>query len=321
MATFSKAAKKGLVFVWVIETHDLTKVFRSAWGKVVVAVDGINLRVPSGCVFGFLGPNGAGKTTTLNLLLGNLRPTKGTALLLGHPIGDPEVRRLVGYLPEKFQFHDFLTSEEFLDFHAQLLGVPKRIRKKRIDEVLDFVGLKERRKSKLREFSKGMLQRIGIAQALLNEPRLVILDEPTSALDPLGRREVRDLIVRLKAEGITVFLNSHLLSEVEMTCDAVAIINKGRLVFQGQLKELLQMPTQLDIRFQNPSSKWQQVVASFGEIISVKGDGLSVRVQDEKLIPDLIESLVKSGARLLSVVPKRLSLEDLFVKVVTDEQI
>ncbi|MCS7187095.1 MAG: ABC transporter ATP-binding protein [Armatimonadetes bacterium] len=309
------------MFVWVIETHDLTKVFRSAWGKVVVAVDGINLRVPSGCVFGFLGPNGAGKTTTLNLLLGNLRPTKGTALLLGHPIGDPEVRRLVGYLPEKFQFHDFLTSEEFLDFHAQLLGVPKRIRKKRIDEVLDFVGLKERRKSKLREFSKGMLQRIGIAQALLNEPRLVILDEPTSALDPLGRREVRDLIVRLKAEGITVFLNSHLLSEVEMTCDAVAIINKGRLVFQGQLKELLQMPTQLDIRFQNPSSKWQQVVASFGEIISVKGDGLSVRVQDEKLIPDLIESLVKSGARLLSVVPKRLSLEDLFVKVVTDEQI
>ncbi|MCS7263839.1 MAG: ABC transporter ATP-binding protein [Armatimonadetes bacterium] len=306
--------------MWAIETKELTKIFRTLIGKAITAVDRLNLQVPTGCVFGFLGPNGAGKTTTLNLLLGNLRPTKGTAFLFGQPAGKPEVRRLVGYLPEKFQFHDFLTAEEFLDFHARLLGLAKKFRKERIDEVLDFVGLQHRRKSKLREFSRGMLQRIGIAQALLSEPKLVILDEPTSALDPLGRREVRDLIVQLKSKGVTVFLNSHLLSEVEMTCDAVAIINKGKLVFQGRLSDLLQMPTQLDIRVQNPSPQWQNIASSFGEIVSVNSDAFSVQLKDEKDVPDLIAALVKSGARLLSVVPKRLSLEDLFVKVVRNEQ-
>lgn len=302
-----------------IETKNLTKIFRTLTGKKLVAVDSLNLQVPIGCVFGFLGPNGAGKTTTLNLLLGNLRPSGGKAFLLGQPAGNPEVRRIIGYLPEKFQFHDFLTAEEFLDFHARLLGLPKILRRERIEAVLEFVGLQGRRKSKLKEFSRGMLQRIGIAQSLLNEPKLVILDEPTSALDPLGRREVRDLILRLKGEGVTVFLNSHLLSEVEMTCDAVAIINKGRLVFQGQLRELLKMPTQIDIRFQNPSPQWQQIAATFGEVISVNSDALSVRVREENIVPELIEALVKSGARLISVVPKRLSLEDLFVKVVAHE--
>lgn len=302
-----------------IETKNLTKIFRTLTGKKLVAVDSLNLQVPIGCVFGFLGPNGAGKTTTLNLLLGNLSPSGGKAFLLGQPAGNPEVRRIIGYLPEKFQFHDFLTAEEFLDFHARLLGLPKILRRERIEAVLEFVGLQGRRKSKLKEFSRGMLQRIGIAQSLLNEPKLVILDEPTSALDPLGRREVRDLILRLKGEGVTVFLNSHLLSEVEMTCDAVAIINKGRLVFQGQLRELLKMPTQIDIRFQNPSPQWQQIAATFGEVISVNSDALSVRVREENIVPELIEALVKSGARLISVVPKRLSLEDLFVKVVAHE--
>lgn len=306
--------------MWAIETRDLTKVFRTLTGKAVTAVSGLNLRVPVGDVFGFLGPNGAGKTTTLQLLLGNMRPTGGTAFLFGHPVGDPEIRRLVGYLPEKFQFHDFLTAEEFLDFHARLHGLPARLRRQRVDAVLEFVGLQQRRRSKLREFSRGMLQRLGLAQALLNEPRLVILDEPTSALDPLGRRAVRDLIVQLKAQGVTVFLNSHLLSEVEMTCDTVAIINRGRLLFQGQLRELLQVPTQLDIRVQNPSPQWQRIAAAFGEIVAVNGDVLSVRTRDENAVPDLVVALVNAGARLLSVVPKRLSLEDLFVQVVTDER-
>ncbi|GBC99068.1 putative ABC transporter ATP-binding protein YxlF [bacterium HR17] len=306
--------------MWAIETRDLTKVFRTLTGKAVTAVSGLNLRVPVGDVFGFLGPNGAGKTTTLQLLLGNMRPTRGTAFLFGHPVGDPEIRRLVGYLPEKFQFHDFLTAEEFLDFHARLHGLPARLRRQRVDAVLEFVGLQQRRRSKLREFSRGMLQRLGLAQALLNEPRLVILDEPTSALDPLGRRAVRDLIVQLKAQGVTVFLNSHLLSEVEMTCDTVAIINRGRLLFQGQLRELLQVPTQLDIRVQNPSPQWQRIAAAFGEIVAVNGDVLSVRTRDENAVPDLVVALVNAGARLLSVVPKRLSLEDLFVQVVTDER-
>lgn len=311
---------KGLIPVWAIETHDLTKIYRKPFGKGVIAVDRLNLRVPIGCVFGFLGPNGAGKTTTLHLLLGNLRPTEGTAFLFGQPAGDPEIRRLIGYLPEKFQFHEFLTADEFLDFHARLFGLPVSLRRKRIDAVLEFVGLQKRRKSKLREFSKGMLQRIGIAQALLNEPKLVILDEPTSALDPLGRCEVRDLILKLKTQGVTVFLNSHLLSEVEMTCDSVAIINRGQLIFQGQLRQSLQMTMQLDIRVQNPSPQWQNIAALFGEIISVNEDALLVQVNDENSVPELISALVKSGARLMSVVPKRLSLEDLFVQVVTDEK-
>ncbi|MFA0732484.1 MAG: hypothetical protein LKKZDAJK_000528 [Candidatus Fervidibacter sp.] len=305
--------------MWAIETDGLTKIFRSLGRKPLVAVQDLNLRVPIGSVFGFLGPNGAGKTTTLNLLLGNLRPTRGKGRIFGYPIGNPEVRRLVGYLPEKFQFHDFLTAEEFLDFHARLLSLPSSVRRRRVDAVLEFVGLQGRRRSKVREFSRGMLQRLGIAQALLNEPKLVILDEPTSALDPLGRWEVRNLILRLKEQGVTVFLNSHLLSEVEMTCDAVAILNKGRLVFQGRLDELLSEPLELDIRFQNPSPSWRDIAAQWGTVVSVNGDALTVRVGREDAIPDLIAALVNNGARLMSVVPKRFSLEDLFVQVIRDE--
>jgi ABC-2 type transport system ATP-binding protein len=251
--------------------------------------------------------------------LGNLRPTRGTGRIFGYPIGNPEVRRLIGYLPEKFQFHDFLTAEEFLDFHARLLGLPSSVRRQRIDAVLEFVGLQERRRSKVREFSRGMLQRLGIAQALLNEPKLIILDEPTSALDPLGRWEVRNLILRLKEQGVTVFLNSHLLSEVEMTCDAVAILNKGRLVFQGRLDELLSEPLELDIRFQNPSPSWRDIAVKWGTVVGVNGDMLMVRVRTEDAIPDLIAALVSNGARLMSVVPKRFSLEELFVQVIRDE--
>ena len=305
--------------MWAIETDGLTKIFRSLGRKPLVAVQDLNLRVPIGSVFGFLGPNGAGKTTTLNLLLGNLRPTRGKGRIFGYPIGNPEVRRLVGYLPEKFQFHDFLTAEEFLDFHARLLSLPSSVRRRRVDAVLEFVGLQGRRRSKVREFSRGMLQRLGIAQALLNEPKLVILDEPTSALDPLGRWEVRNLILRLKEQGVTVFLNSHLLSEVEMTCDAVAILNKGRLVFQGRLAELLSEPLELDIRFQNPSPSWRDIAAQWGTVVSVNGDALTVRVGREDAIPDLIAALVNNGARLMSVVPKRFSLEDLFVQVIRDD--
>lgn len=303
---------------WAIETYELTKVFRSFLGKQVVAVDGLNLRVPVGCVFGFLGPNGAGKTTTLQLLLGNLRPTRGSASLFGLPIGNPEVRRLIGYLPEKFQFHDFLTAEEFLDLHARLLGLPAKMRGRRIDEVLAFVGLEERRRSPVRQFSRGMLQRLGIAQALLNEPLLVILDEPTSALDPLGRREVRDLILQLKQRGVTVFLNSHLLSEVERTCDFVAILNKGRLVAQGTLSELTTTSLKVNIRVANSASQWQHLAAQFGNLLSVDGDTLTVQVPEENCIADLVAAFVQNGARVLSVVPQRTSLEDFFVQVVSD---
>jgi ABC-2 type transport system ATP-binding protein len=223
-----------------IETHGLGKSYRgSLFKRPFTAVEALDLSVPRGQVFGFLGPNGAGKTTTIMMLLGNVRPSRGRGWVLGQPIGNVEARRQLGFLPEKFQFHDFLQADEFLDLHGKLCGMPPKRRRERIGEALELVGLAERRRSRLSQFSKGMQQRIGLAQALLHEPDLVILDEPTSALDPIGRRQVRDIIVHLKARGATVFLNSHLLSEIEMTCDQVAVLNRGRLIRQGTLDELL----------------------------------------------------------------------------------
>lgn len=305
--------------MWAIETCGLTKVFRSIFGSKLTAVDNLSLQVPVGTVFGFLGPNGAGKTTTLNMLLGNVRPTNGTAKIFGLPISNVEVRRQIGFLPEKFQFHDFLTAEEFLNFHAQLYGIPHRLRQQRIRGVLKAVGLFERRHSKIREYSKGMQQRLGIAQALINEPNLVILDEPTSGLDPIGRRDVRDIILALKEQGVTVFLNSHLLSEVEMTCDAVGIINKGKLVFQGTMEELLQEPLSLEIKVQNLSLDLLDLAGEWGRVVSLDNDRFEVQVRDENVIPDLVSSLVAKGARIVALIPKRHSLEDMFIKVVGNE--
>lgn len=189
---------------------------------------GLDLTVQPGEVFGFLGPNGAGKTTTVKILLGLVAPTSGSSHLLGRPSGNAEARRRVGYLPENFRFHDWLTGYQLLDFHARLAGVEAAERRARIPRVLDMVGLGGRGNDRIRGYSKGMTQRIGLAQAIIHEPDLVLLDEPTSALDPVGRREVRDLIRSLRARGMTVFLNSHLLSEVEMVCDRVAIVEIGR---------------------------------------------------------------------------------------------
>jgi ABC-2 type transport system ATP-binding protein len=226
--------------MWAIETRNLRKVYRPLFGgNPITAVDNLNLQVPAGTVFGFLGPNGAGKTTTIQILIGNVYPTAGEAFVLGYRAGALAAKRKLGFLPEKFQFHDFLTAEEFLRMHGRLAKMDGATLQRRIDEVLELVGLAERRTSKIREFSKGMQQRIGLAQAILHDPDLVILDEPTSALDPLGRRRVREVVQYLKERGKTVFLNSHLLSEVERSCDQVAIINKGRVVVQGTLDELL----------------------------------------------------------------------------------
>ena len=212
----------------LIETHDLSK----NYGETV-AVAGLTLTVGQGEVFGFLGPNGAGKTTTVKMLLGLVAPSAGEARLLGRRPGDPAIMGRVGFLPEHFRFPAWLTAADFLDVHARLYGLSAAERRVRIPKLLARVGLGDRPRSKLGDFSKGMLQRVGLAQALLNDPALVFLDEPTSGLDPLGRREVRDLIHELRAAGVTVFLNSHFLSEVEVTCDRVAIVKRGRIVRLG----------------------------------------------------------------------------------------
>lgn len=305
-----------------IETANLRKEYGGSPGKVgFVAVQDLSFSVPRGQVFGFLGPNGAGKTTTINMLLGNIKPTSGEAMLLGRPIGDREARAKLGFLPEKFQFHEFLTAEEFLDLHGRLYGMGQAARRQRIPEVLEQVGLIARRKSKIGEFSKGMQQRVGLAQAILNDPDLVILDEPTSALDPLGRREVREIVAGLKANGKTVLLNSHLLSEIEMTCDQVAILKAGQVVRLGRIDDLLAAPSTVEMRVGNQSAGLLRALESLAHTVTANGEMVTATIADEEIIPELAAAVIGHGGRLMSLVPRRESLEDLFIRVVEDSRV
>ena len=300
-----------------IETVEISKKYRG-----FMAVKDLSLSVPRGEVFGFLGPNGAGKTTTIMMLLGNVRPSSGRATLLGKPIGDVQTRRMVGFLPEKFQFHDFLTATEFLQLHGKLAGMSSTARAQRIPEVLERVGLEDRAKSKIREFSKGMQQRIGLAQAILHDPELVILDEPTSALDPIGRRDVRDIVLELRGRGKTVLLNSHLLSEIEMTCDRVAIVKRGQIATQGTMDELLAFSSSIDVEVREMNDAamkaLQQVSAKLKfERVPIRKFTVWVRGEDD--IPEVARALVENGVKLLSLVPKRETLEELFVRIIETE--
>src|SRR6266849_9697408 len=224
----------------VVQTEQLSKIFRVGFrGKRVTAVDGLSLEVRRGEVFGFLGPNGAGKTTTLKILMGLIYPTSGTARLFNLDMGDPRAKTRLGFLPESPYFYDYLTSREFLEFYGYLFGLWGAVLGKRVDELLELVGMTHAKDLQLRKFSKGMLQRVGVAQALINDPELVVLDEPMSGLDPIGRKEIRDLILELRAEGKTVLYSTHILSDVELTCDRVAIVVRGRLRDSGPLDKLL----------------------------------------------------------------------------------
>ena len=223
----------------VIETRDLTKVYAGFLKPQVLAVDRLTMTVGRGEVFGLLGPNGSGKTTTTKLLLGLIFPTAGSATVLGKPAGDIAAKTRIGFLPEESYLYRFLNAEETLDFYGKIFALPRRDRRRRIDELIELVGLQHARKRALRGYSKGMSRRIGIAQALINDPELIFLDEPTSGLDPIGRNEVKELIVRLKGLGKTVMLCTHLLPDVQDVCDRVAILNRGRLCEQGSLDDLL----------------------------------------------------------------------------------
>lgn len=291
-----------------IETHGLRKVYGQK-----VAVHDVTLAVPEGEVFGFLGPNGAGKSTTVKMLLGLAFPTSGTARLLGQPLGTVATKRRIGFLPEQFRFHEWLRAEEFLDLHGDLYGLSRAERRRRIPEVLDLVGLSGRGRDRLRTYSKGMLQRAGLAQALLNDPALVFLDEPTSALDPIGRREVRDLIRSLKARGMTVFLNSHLLGEVESVCDRVAIVDRGRIVRSGPIQELLQESLALDLTLGPYDEGALRLIEQYGAIETREERELRVRLDLLDDVPRLVEALVQAGVAVYGVTPHRRSLEDVFL--------
>ncbi|HEX2992967.1 MAG TPA: ABC transporter ATP-binding protein [Anaerolineales bacterium] len=297
--------------VAAIETDQLRKEFGDN-----IAVEGLTLQVAQGEVFGFLGPNGAGKTTSIKMLLGLVAPTSGKAALLGAPIGDRATLARVGFLPEHFRFQDWLTAGEFLWLHGELLGMERQALKTRRDELLERVGLAPFRNKQLRTFSKGMLQRIGLAQALLNHPALVFLDEPTSGLDPVGRRLVRDVIHELRNEGTCVFLNSHLLSEIEVTCDRVAFIRHGEVVRTLELASLNGNQSVVTIRASGLTPTMVSEMARWGRDIQANGEQLTLTVHNEASIPEINRYLVAQGASVFAISPSRLSLEDIFIETV-----
>lgn len=294
-----------------IKTDGLRKVFGDR-----AAVKGLTLQVEQGEVFGFLGPNGAGKTTSIKMLLGLVRPTSGTAALLGKPMGERSTRARIGFLPEHFRFQDWLTAREFLELHGQLYEMEAHDLDSRADELIERVGLSDFRDKPLRTFSKGMLQRIGLAQALLNRPALVFLDEPTSGLDPVGRRLVRDIIHELQLEGTSVFLNSHLLSEIEVTCDRVAFIRFGEVVRVLELASLDQNLSRVSIRATGLTAEVLEGLAQWGEEVQANGEHLTLTVRNESDLPEINRYLVTRSVQVFALTPNRLSLEDIFIETV-----
>lgn len=298
-----------------IQTQHLRKVFGEDQ-NAKVAVSDLSLTVERGEVFGFLGPNGAGKTTSVKMLLGLISPTSGSASVLGLPPSDPRSRAKVGFLPEHFRFHDWLTAREFLAFHARLYKMPEEVAAGRIPELLELTGLTPHAGKRLHAFSKGMLQRIGLAQALLNEPELVFLDEPTSGLDPVGRRLVRDIIRELSSQGTTVFLNSHLLSEVEITCHRVAFIKNGEVVSIRSLEGLVEGELTVQVRAHPLTPEVVAGLARWSSDVRADGEHLTLTLQSEADLPAITRYLVEQNLEVYALQPQKISLEDLFIQIV-----
>ena len=288
-----------------------------AYGGRTVAVADLTLRVDAGSIFGFLGPNGAGKTTSVKMLLGLVRPTCGTGTVLGAPLGDRRTRGRIGYLPELFRYPDWSSGAEVLRYHAALAGIERAARDREIDRVLGLAGLSSRAGDRVGTYSKGMQQRLGLAVALLGDPDLVFLDEPTSALDPIGRRDVREVLRSLRAQGKTVFLNSHLLTEVEQVCDRVAFVRAGRAVGDGTLSEIVGEPSSVRVRAVANGTPLADVLGRFGRVALAPG-GASISGVGNDAIPDVVAALVSSGARVYGIESVERTLEERFLEMVGD---
>ena len=304
-----------------IETHELAKDYKVGFWRPrpYRALEALTLAVEPGEVFGFLGPNGAGKTTTLKLLMQLVYPTSGTASILGRPLGDIEMKRRIGYLPENPYFYDYLTAEELLSYFAGLFGYRGTERAARVSRLLDEVGLGAERRLQLRKFSKGMIQRVGLAQALINDPEVIFLDEPMSGLDPLGRRDVRALILRLRDEGRTVFFSSHILSDAETLCSRIAIVVKGRLMASGTLTDLVTAQLKgweiiLDGVSQAPPASHPGVRA----VTAIAPGRYAVEALPTEDPLRLARELGGLGGRLVSITQLHDTLEDLFVRQVDE---
>jgi ABC-2 type transport system ATP-binding protein len=298
-----------------IQTDQLRKVYREK-----VAVSSLTLGVPRGSIFGFLGPNGAGKSTSIKMLLGLVRPSSGEATLLGAPAGDVEVRRQIGFLPEHFRFYEWLTPTELLSLHGRLCGMSARQLAQRVPVMLELVGLMPHRDKRIRAFSKGMMQRVGLAQALIHGPEIVFLDEPTSGLDPMGRRMVRDVIRAQRDRGATVFLNSHLLSEVEATCDNVAFLKDGEIVGDCNLQALAREAISVTAQVRGLSSATLTALAARGVAARLEGEQLSLSASSREALPEILRCLVTGGAEVYSFTPLGTSLEELFLRLVGEDR-
>jgi ABC-2 type transport system ATP-binding protein len=301
-----------------IEIENLTKDYETGfWRKRKVrALDGLSLSVERGQIFGFLGANGAGKTTTLKLLMRLIYPTAGTARILNRDISDVAMHARIGYLPENPYFYDYLTAREFLIYCGELFGQDRNTREQRTEELLTRVKLEKKSWDRqLRKFSKGMLQRVGLAQALVNDPEIVFLDEPMSGLDPVGRREVRDLIASLRTQGKTVFMCSHILSDIEVLCDSVAILKHGRLAHAGSLEELrTREASTVEVIATGADAETLKQHLGDGATVTRTASGLRIEVADEKEVDGVIAALRQANGKLVSVQPTRQSLEELFLE-------
>ena len=305
----------------MIICEDLTKQFVVGLRqRKVMALQGLNLHVEEGEIFGFLGPNGSGKTTTMKILMGLIYPTSGRARLFGKPIGSVDVKAMIGFLPESPYFYDYVTADEFLTFYGQLFGRRGAPLRRRIDELLELVGLSGSHRTRLRSFSKGMLQRIGLAQALINDPTLVVLDEPMSGLDPIGRKEFRDLILHLKALGKTVFFSSHILSDAETLCDRIGIIINGRLRETGRLDELLRRDSSegAEMVIEGVEGQAAATVQSLATKTVISGGRTLLIFDKDSAVDEALSVVQQERWRLVSLVRQKASLEDLFIKEVSE---
>jgi ABC-2 type transport system ATP-binding protein len=298
--------------------EELTKIFRSGWpGRPpVVALSGLSLSVHQGEIYGFLGPNGAGKTTTLKILMGLMTATSGKAEVLGRPAGDVQVRRAIGFLPESPYFYDYLTAEEFLRFYGRLAGIGGVEISRRATSLLELVGLTEARTRQLRKFSKGMLQRVGLAQALIHNPDLVILDEPMSGLDPIGRKQVRDLILGLRDQGKTVFFSTHIIPDVEMICDRVGIVVQGRLLTTGRVDELVNHShtRSVEVVCEGINPDEVPIIQATATRVLQRGRQCLMVLPAPDRLQDILAAIQARGGTLVSVTPQKGSLEELFLQ-------
>jgi ABC-2 type transport system ATP-binding protein len=302
----------------VVETNTLTKIYSSAFGKKKVqALSDFSILIPDGMIFGLLGPNGAGKTTLVKILLGITYPTFGTAKILGEGISNYKIKKRVGYLPENHKFPSYLTGQGVLEFFGKLSGLEKSVLKKKVYDLLELVKLTQWKKTKIKAYSKGMMQRLGLAQALLNDPDLIFLDEPTDGVDPIGRKEIRDVLLELKSRSKTIFLNSHLLSEVELITDRVGILNKGKLIREGTVQELTEKKEEYKINLEGSivPDALKELLQQFN-FNPDQNNTYIAKVSDVNELNKLIDTLRSKNVLIKNIIPFKTSLEEMFISLI-----